>query len=397
MDTCELCRQQSDIVEYRAVLDVGKVCEPCIASDCATLHDGDICMLDDAVWIEHLGEFYHSSEVWQCDNCGDWYTDANDSSHDSNRGMICASCRDSSYVFTDDTEQYTHIHDAHYCENNDEYYGDCDNMPPDMVDGIYSYDTDIFDVKGRYAYSNNSRIGIFGKRLLYGIELEITGREYYSAYSAADAFERGSMEHYAILKQDGSLDDGFEIVTLPADLDSHKNTFKWDELCADMREAGMQGHYGHNNGLHIHANRAAISPLTLGKILVFMNLPSNALFIQTIAQRDFNSWCEIYPGEYDKVGKSGKNGNMSGKYSAVNVLRNTVEFRIFKATLLSERLFKNLEFVDALIRWCKTEASARNLDCYAFRTYVRKYSKIYPNLNQFISERFESNENRDAA
>ena len=59
-------------------------------------------------------------------------------------------------------------------------------------------------------------------------------------------------------KHDGSLDDGFEIVSHPATLEYHTNTIPWKKI---LDEALEMGYYSHNSGtcgLHVHINRAAL-------------------------------------------------------------------------------------------------------------------------------------------
>ncbi len=78
-------------------------------------------------------------------------------------------------------------------------------------------------------------------------------------------------------------------------------------------------------GLHIHINKKALSPLEVGKLLVFVNDKKNARFIEDIAGRNMNRWCKsetkkISDGQY----------RSDDRYEAVNTVPSkTVELRIF--------------------------------------------------------------------
>lgn len=92
----------------------------------------------------------------------------------------------------------------------------------------------------------------------YGIELEIDeGGEYDD--NAERILNIGNrINEHIYCKHDGSLDDGFEIVSHPATLEYHTNTIPWKKI---LDEALEMGYYSHNSGtcgLHVHINRAAL-------------------------------------------------------------------------------------------------------------------------------------------
>lgn len=151
--------------------------------------------------------------------------------------------------------------------------------------------------------------------------------------------------------------------------------------------------YGiHDAGMHVHVSSELVTPLVLGRILEFINKKTNKSFIEYIAGRKLNKFCETYPqltaetskilyhtDECKKTTKRGKkiiyhynhqydNTVPSGGYccqhaqqlTGMGLQRGAIwplpmgdtgdfEVRIFKSTVKPERLQANLEFCVALI------------------------------------------------
>lgn len=370
------------------------VCQKCIENYRYSENCGEWLHESDAVYSEAMQDYLHCEESFTCDDCGDIYH-VNDG-HTVGYGDydICEGCRDNgnyAYPYDDDGTLY-HIDNLYWCDRAEEYFADADNAPSSRVsEYLHCYSTDVICEIGAAVIGANGRMSlqtaIREKVLCYGVELETGSRDYNGAAEIAEHLcENTDFQEYGICKEDGSI-DGAEMVTLPATLAGHRKVYDWDAWCFYLREVA-RGHYG-NAGMHIHVNRAAISPLTLGKILVFCNDPNNVGLLSCIAQRDIDncSWCEQYPHNYDKVGKAGKHGNTSGKYSAVNVTMRTVEFRIFNSNLRHERILKNLEFCESLVKWCRV-VSARDINAENYVRYVHDNRKAYPELSKYLAENF---------
>ena len=136
--------------------------------------------------------------------------------------------------------------------------------------------------------------------------------------------------------------------------------------------------------MHIHINKRALSPLTLGKFMVFINSPDNSRFVSFIAQRNVEA-CHWARFQEKKVTDALLDRNdMGGKYQAVNVTKNTVELRIFRSNLQPERVYKNLEFADAAVKFCR-QASVKELSAVYFVQWISKQRKEYPNLTQYMT------------
>jgi len=156
------------------------------------------------------------------------------------------------------------------------------------------------------------------------------------------------MRGFAIVKHDGSLNHGGEIVTIPATLKSQK--YRWTQFCESKTNFTNRCKAWHTStcGTHIHVDRRAVTPLEIGKLLVFVNGKHNSGFITSFAGRDDTQWCKRYT-------KSIKDGlERTDKYEAINTGKpNTIEFRMFRGNLSKSGIMRNLEFVHSLVRFVK--------------------------------------------
>jgi hypothetical protein len=205
----------------------------------------------------------------------------------------------------------------------------------------------------------------------------------------------------AIAKQDGSLDHttdvdgneeeqggGFEVVTVPLTREQNYGIFRSFDVLG--RGSCSAWSMGTKVGHHIHLSRAAIGPLTLGKMLVFANAPGNQLFIEQVAGRgaDFNAFCQ------KKLTDALKEYPNDERYEVLNVTEQTVEFRMFKANLKSAGILKNYEFAVSLVRYCEqsslgaesgaVEDHYHPLAYHQYRQWLATRHAEYPYLHQFF-------------
>lgn len=91
----------------------------------------------------------------------------------------------------------------------------------------------------------------------FGVELEIDkGGEIGS--NAEQILAVGNREHdFYYCKHDGSLDDGFEIVSHPATAEYHLTQLPWKAVMAEAVSLGYRSHQACTCGLHIHISRLA--------------------------------------------------------------------------------------------------------------------------------------------
>lgn len=198
-----------------------------------------------------------------------------------------------------------------------------------------------------------------------------------------------AMEGHVIIKRDGSISDGFEIVTTPATLSVHKEAFKgfFEKVKVKVKR---------NCGMHVHVDKRKMGEMQKGKLLAFLYKKENIPWIEDIAGRAYstNSYCKVdrernitdgvyaRSNFYEKVCR-----HVTGRYEALNLSPpNTIEFRIFAPPLDERTLHMRLEFVQALVDWTKPgvcsvkDASSKE----KFIEFVVTYKKFYPNLYKEI-------------
>ena len=135
--------------------------------------------------------------IWLDENAGDDIT------------PLCHDCQEYHYVRCTHCHSIVHNNDAHY------YEGDEDEERP--------YCPDCYHDRGSYGimdyYYKPSPI-FYGKGPRYfGVELEIDGAGEYDSNASALLKIANAHHDHIYCKHDGSLDEGFEIVTHPNDLE----------------------------------------------------------------------------------------------------------------------------------------------------------------------------------
>lgn len=242
-----------------------------------------------------------------------------------------------------------------------------------------------------------------GKERFYGVELEVevnkvgknvrerAARNVFKAFNETDPF--------MFIKRDGSLANGFEIVSAPAYYERH--LVEWEKFFNNYVEKGdLSSFWTDTCGMHIHISKNAFSYLQLGKFLRFICCPQNHEFIRCISQRpsgmhnNFSREKKVWDVPRERRDKNGKIYWWTPKWmtnedrhTAVNLLnKTTIEVRLFKGTLKKESFFKNLEFVKALMDFSDTGMFSIP-DCQDhkfFSKFVQNNHKSYPNLYAFL-------------
>lgn len=349
---------------------------------------GQTFLLDDAELTTVYTRSYHRinrySEQWcddcrdehafYCHDCEEYYSERDVSScSNSDNDQVCERCGEN--YFTCESCEHTY--------HQDNYGGDgqCDScyQDPEDTDGISDYSSDAPHTKlGHGPY-------------FYGVELEVEKRER-SSDSLSESAEAclnllNKETRFAIAKSDGSLYNGFELVTCPATLALQIK--HWTPFF-EKRPRGIKSFNTSTCGLHVHASREHLNELTIAKVVCFVNANANRRFVSVIAGRESSSWASYHE---KKLGDGNKRN--SQRYEAVNLQNDeTIEFRIFKGTLKRESVFKAIEFCDALIHYClpATRSLADSQSRAGFIAYVKANGKLYPNLLAFIEAKWEGKE-----
>ncbi|MHC1695860.1 MAG: amidoligase family protein [Eubacteriales bacterium] len=175
-----------------------------------------------------------------------------------------------------------------------------------------------------------------------GIELEVDGGGH-DSQNAQELLNIGNKyEEHIYIKHDGSLDDGFEIVSHPATPGYHLKHMKWREICSRAVELGYTSHQAGTCGLHIHVSKDCFGSTyreqeeVIARILYFVEAHFNEMLcFSRRTQSQLDRWAARY-GYKDQpkdILYHAKNSNM-GRYTAINLQNyDTIEFRMFRGTL----------------------------------------------------------------
>jgi hypothetical protein len=309
---------------------------------------------------------------YTCDTC-DEYIHSDDSEH-SGDGVYCEACFNDRFVRCYECSEAVSIDDRSRYGGND-YCGSC--CPSDEDD-----DDEDGPIRS-YGYDRPKHLFIkIGNGPHYGLELEVQVRDGYSTGDVADRILADLDPEDQLLwvaKHDGSLIHGFELESLPMSKEAIQQSLTMIEGHKDR----LKGFHGNNCGLHVNCDRPA-SRLHQYKIARFMHDRANKRLLECIGQRGLNGYCyqediSVYPfRRYHRPENS--------KHGAVAFVGNRVEFRIFKANLLPQRINKAIDFCQAVIDFCR-DTSVKNLNVPKFLSYVWSHKWRYIDLVDFLLEK----------
>lgn len=318
-------------------------------------------------------------DVVTCIQCEEYTYDSNASTFRSE--YYCENCY-SNYIYS--------------CSHCDELYHSDDSYEHDHEDN----DDDDNSVIHSYSYKPATEFFGSGKYYL-GFELEVEAYNH-SRFTGAE-MAQDKLGAHAYMKDDGSLNDGFEIVTHPHTLEAYASPdFKWSFL-EDLRRNSFKSWNTGTCGLHVHVSRTAFEPvresystraervlLRQAHELRFMKLIyDNQRQVERIAGRSNNHYSSFQDkGSLIPKVKQGYQGN--GRYSAINTENSaTLEVRVFRGSLKETRVRSALEFVHAAVEYTRDlKVTGKNnaLSWVKFLTYVVANEDTYPNLLTIINQ-----------
>lgn len=310
----------------------------------------------------------------RCDRCGDLiYSDDAVSDEDTN---LCEHCYDNYYSRCEDCGRIIRNDDAYY-SNDYDYCYDCYNRKHNSI----------------REYSFKPSAVFFGKAKRYfGVELEVDhgGHDDEKAEEILDAINYPDERIY--IKSDGSLDDGFEIVTHPMSIDYHMDEFPWDDLTDRLIHMGYRSHQTSTCGLHVHVSRAGLGDTyeeqedTISHILYFVEHHWNELLkFSRRSEYSMNRWAARHGYEHDPKKLLGKAKSSSNRYVAVNLCNsNTVEFRLFRGTLKLNTILATLQLVDRICT-VAMNLTDHELQALSWSEFVSTIQQ--PELIQYLKER----------
>ena len=381
------------------------ICEEC----------GEIYHVDDSVYLERY--YYHV-----CNNCCDNHYSTcelcdeivhNDDLHwrdvyGHGEILVCDCCLEEMYVcdncdcYIPDGEQYHHDGDTLCRDCFDERCEDEDD-DEDGVDGIHSYHytndptyhMPYLGIESRDAYP------------MTGWELEIesrTGEYGYVKNEHSDVIRSKIGSDYVVSCSDGSLCDGFELISCPATLEHHLKTLHIKDGLQEALKLGYRSHDGGHCGLHVHIDRQYFGNISKDDVegRFFIVLRNNLEWIKQFSRRDYWGYCKINgyernsDGSMDSLGKITyppdkiwlNSKKQSERHMAINFYpRDTIEIRIFRGTLKYTTFIASLQMVNmwAYIVKRYSNADITQVNLYHFIEIAR--NRGYKEFLDYLKER----------
>lgn len=299
-------------------------------------------------------------DSFRCDDCG--HTCHSSEHHEvfSYHG-VCDNCYDS-YAWCEDHETYY----TDYCEACEEN-GECGGLVQS-----YSYKPPV----QFYAIVDNEikMTGRERKNTAYtGFELEMEA-------SHCDREDGAQLAHdlfspWTVLKHDGSLSNGFEMVSQPMSRQYFIENFPWRSL-KELADIGMRSASTRTCGLHIHINKGVFRDNPTGLYRFMSMFYRNADNWKKLAGRSESHYAVWSEDEANAMLKYTRNlrdvykGTAYSSYDLYNYQRyvalnlqnaNTIELRFFKGTLNPNTVAARVEAVHAVADYSRATRNKVNI------------------------------------
>ena len=412
---CEDCGGEFEISELTKT-DAGYFCEDCFESKFITCEDcGEVVEKEDAYqtdsgdWIcedcrenyfycdKCEGLFHEDNGNWiesegvcvcghcltnnytRCDNCGEYVAD-NSIIITANSESICQNCYENNY-FT--CEACGEVYHSNYY-GSDGLCEDCaddEDSSPSNVHS-YSYTPSLVFHRGE----DEAREG----RLYFGVELELshdTGEDKLNNINSCVDILGDDDADNVYLKEDGSLERGFEIVSHPRTLQS------WQEFRPTIEkyfESAKNYSDGKRDGLHVHVSKKGMTDAHKARLGAFVAACQDEFTL--IARRSSRQWAK-----YFKKPTTGLDVratlSRSDRYVALNWMpTSTVEFRLFRATLDAQEFFAAVEVCHAAYQFTKNGIGILDIvkgnPWGAFLSFLCANKDKYPALVEYLEAKY---------
>lgn len=286
-------------------------------------------------------------EVRTCDHCGARILAAND--YGDSSLTLCRHCANDYYEACCSCGRLVPNGELRYLSDDaDEDFGYCEQCyrEREARQGIHDY----YYKPEPIFYGDGPRY--------FGVELEIDGGGESSSNAAVLLDQANQYGTRIYCKHDGSLDDGFEIVTHPMTLDYHLSEMPWQDILTSAAEMGYISHQAGTCGLHVHVSRTAFGRMpeqqdaAIARLLFFVEkFWDELLKFSRRTPRQLERWAARY-GYKDhprELLDQAKKNSRRDRYTGINLQPcDTVEFRIFRGTLKYNTLIATLQMVDRI-------------------------------------------------
>lgn len=400
-----LCHEHSTLCEYD---ELGSE-EMCGKTITANIPNHSIMFIDNIDNLREVPAFYvtdsrligykiddirvcpccRDNNFWCCEDCDNLFESIEQSSNGVDHGdrLVCDRCYQNyyncgacgTYRHQDDDDHY---HDEEEVENR--WIRSYNFKQP-----LIMHQTDD-DLKNAVIVQDNQSNWAqpYAAITHLGLELEIECKNGADLDDGVNILVPSIEDDTLVLKHDGSLNYGFEIVSQPMTLSWAKDFFPWDKL-SELARMGFRSWNTDTCGLHVHVARDAfISASHQAKFIHLIMRNGDAW--RPIGGRTNTHWAKYDRGELYKLPEKIKGRFGNDRYTAVNMCnRATLEIRIFRGSLKPERVKAALEFADACVEYTRELSineivSKKGLNADEFIKWASTQEK-YSNLNNYFN------------
>ena len=397
--TCEHCGEVH-LIDNATVVDGEDWCDGCVDEDsfvcdrCGERHNwDDSCEVQTRygreIWCSYCDEYY----AFTCEDCGERYDEVCGHSINDDGAYVCDDCFENyrecdecGALVRDDevTEVYfiydngdrearlvcEYCRDEHYTECtecgewfNDECFepfstvcGECESQPRQVEEEHehtsenYGNIVDWSNISNTEPTSDNARVRPYhsapptmwfgDEHKGMGIELEIDcvhSNEY--RQRLLNILDTIAGEHL-YFERDGSLNNGFEIITQPHTVEAFHEV-DWESILRACRDNGYQSHDAGTCGLHVHFSREMFGADTetqddnISKLIQFVDMHwDDIVKCSRRTDSQLSNWARKKGTLSKKKIKEDVKYKNGGRYQAINNTNlHTVEFRFMRGTL----------------------------------------------------------------
>ncbi len=347
-------------------------------------------LLDSDFKFDIDGDVFCADCVCECEDC-DSIIPLDQSCYVEDNRTVCDDCAHN-YIDCDYCGRNVHEENlvANYCHDcYEEHFFTCERC--DNVRPVSEYnDGFCFNCSGtEFVHDYDFRPDEFiqhGTGFQMGMELEVDGGNNIPEI-AEELIEYSKEETLFYLKEDGSLNNGFEIVTHPCSLNFFEEDFPFKEVLKRCKNYGFKSHDAGTCGLHIHINKSFLTYTQAVRLGVFIHTQPE---VMSKFSRRVSTYCKYKELQIGEGIKDYARRN-EDRCEALNWQnRKTIEFRMFRGTLKEDTILATLQFVHALCHFLKTVTTPRVVNGEAWRlfcSYVIKNEKTYKTLIEYLKER----------
>lgn len=377
-DTSEYYPNDEMILVYYSN-STGRKCEKWVHESClernyVECEDGDYVAERDT-FEAHVSRFrkiiisrweYDEGEFFTCDDCAEIFH--NDLYNNVDDRCICNSCYNESYSSCDYCGEHYHVDNGPSCGCDDEE--SCSGL-------IHSCS---FKPAPKFQGKSN-KLSPF-----IGFELEIESES--GSKNEKAQFCHDSLGHVVYLKEDGSLSDGFEIVSHPMTLEVHQSK-SYKTMFDELAKLGAKSHDTNTCGLHFHLDKTRMTDAHKSRFGIFFALEKNKLEI--LARRTSEQYAKF---KAKNIKDKKEYSKSRSRYEAVNwENEHTVEVRIFKGTLKYETFIASMELCHAIYVFTSIKQTFCTLNdnqlWSRFVTFVKKNKSEYSHLISYLESKKE--------